>query len=70
VVDDPDPLRSFYLMRLCRHYVIANSTFSWWAAWLGQYQLKTVCVPSVWNREEIRFPRGLFPDSWKVISSD
>jgi hypothetical protein len=70
VIDDPDPLRSFYLMRLCTHYVIANSTFSWWAAWLGQNPLKTVCVPSVWNRGERRFPRGLFPDAWKVIPSD
>lgn len=67
VIDDDDPLRSFYLMRLCRHYIIANSTFSWWAAWLGRYSLKTVCVPSVWNRGERRFPRDLFPPSWKIV---
>ena len=68
VIEDRDPLRSFYLMRLCKHFIIANSTFSWWAAWLGKYALKTVCVPAVWNRGERHFPRDLFPPDWKVIS--
>ena len=67
VIDDDDPLRSFYLMRLCKHFIIANSTFSWWAAWLGQYSMKTVCVPPVWNRGERRFPRDLFPPAWKIV---
>jgi hypothetical protein len=67
VIDDADPLRSFYLMRLCKHFIIANSTFSWWAAWLGRNPAKTVCVPSVWNSGEKRFPRDLFPPAWKVV---
>lgn len=67
VIDDSDPLRSFYLMRLCKHFIIANSTFSWWAAWLGQYSIKTVCVPPVWNRGERRFPRDLFPPAWRIV---
>jgi hypothetical protein len=66
-VIDEDPLQSFYLMRLCRHFIIANSTFSWWAAWLGGHAMKTVCVPSVWNRGERHFPRDLFPPGWKVV---
>lgn len=66
VIDDADSLRSFYLMRLCKHFIIANSTFSWWAAWLGGFSMKTVCVPSVWNRGERRFPRDLFPPGWRV----
>jgi hypothetical protein len=67
VIDDDDPFRNFYLMRLCKHFIIANSTFSWWAAWLGQYSMKTVCVPPVWNRGERRFPRDLFPPAWKIV---
>ena len=67
VIDDDDPHRSFYLMRMCKHFIIANSTFSWWAAWLGRDPAKMVCVPSVWNRRERRFPRDLFPPSWKVV---
>jgi hypothetical protein len=69
VIDDDDPLRSFYLMTLCKHFIIANSTFSWWAGWLGGYSMKTVCVPPVWNRGEKRFPRDLFPPAWRVVPS-
>jgi hypothetical protein len=69
VVDDDDPIRTFYLMRLCKHFIIANSTFSWWAAWLGGNSMKTVCVPSVWNCGERHFPSDMFPASWKVVSA-
>jgi hypothetical protein len=67
VIDDDDPLRNFYLMRLCKHFIIANSTFSWWAAWLGKHSMKTVCAPSVWNRGERRFPRDMFPPAWRIV---
>lgn len=29
-------LTDFYMMRRCRHFIISNSTFAWWAAWLGE----------------------------------
>ena len=70
VLSETDTLRSFYLMRLCKHFIIANSSYSWWAAWLGKDSKKTVCVPSVWNSGERRFPQDLFPVDWKVISPD
>jgi hypothetical protein len=67
VIEEADPLKSFYLMRQCRHFVVANSTFSWWAAWLGEYPGKMVWVPSVWNQGEKRFPSELFPENWSVV---
>lgn len=37
-----------FIMRKCSHYVIANSTFSWWAAFLGQVASSCVVVPRAW----------------------
>ena len=67
VIEEEDALRSFYLMRQCKRFVLSNSTFGWWAAWLGECAIKTVCVPSVWNQGEKRFPAEMFPESWKIV---
>jgi hypothetical protein len=43
-----DTLEDFRLMSLGRHFIIPNSTFSWWAAWLGRANDKVVVVPNSW----------------------
>jgi hypothetical protein len=44
-----NPLADFYLLSRCAHFVIANSSFSWWAAWLGRGEDSIIHAPSPWN---------------------
>jgi len=45
MVDAIDDLR---LMAACRHHIIANSSLSWWGAWLAQHQGQVVAAPCPW----------------------
>ena len=62
----------FELMRHCKHYIIANSSFSWWPAWLSDYPLKIVCCPARWTTiktpTEESYYRMLIPEDWVRIS--
>lgn len=51
------------LMRRCRHNIIANSSFSWWGAWLNENRDKSVIAPLRWFRETVD-TRDLIPESW------
>jgi hypothetical protein len=52
------------LMSLCRHHIIANSSFSWWGAWLSRNPGKIVIAPQKWfNRDDINTD-DLIPEGW------
>lgn len=52
------------LMSLCKHNIIANSTFSWWGAWLNANPDKMVFAPARWFNDSTIDTRDLFPDNW------
>ena len=76
MVDVPRSIMSkdiieFYLMKSCKHHIIANSTFSWWAAWLGKNANQIVISPDFKSFTGIcgwGF-KGLIPKKWNIINN-
>lgn len=64
-----DPIIDLALMSSCKHIITSNSSFSWWAAWLGDHENKQVLTPYVditgsvgsWSFD------GLIPPDWEII---
>jgi hypothetical protein len=54
-----------YLMSRCRHNIIANSSFSWWAAWLNTNPGKTVIAPRNWFNKGPKDTQDMIPEGWQ-----
>lgn len=57
----------FRLMTICKHHIIANSSFSWWGAWLSEYPAKVVFAPKAWFKTSERDSKDIVPESWQLI---
>lgn len=69
VTDDIEDWQQLLLMSACGHNIIANSSFSWWGAYLNTNPKKIVCYPEVWfGPKAPNDTSDLFPESWTKIS--
>ncbi len=56
-----------YLMSCCKYFIIPNSTFSWWGAWLSERDGKVVICPQKWFADESINTSDLIPEDWIKI---
>ena len=57
------------LMSACHHHIVANSSFSWWGAWLHPLPESVVVAPARWvNDQRLQNPR-LLPPHWELIAT-
>jgi hypothetical protein len=55
------------LMSSCRHHILANSTFSWWGAWLNPSEDKVVLAPRQWHLRADSYYPELMPPEWELL---
>lgn len=63
--EEENSIFDMFLMSKCKHNIIANSSFSWWGAWLNQNKDKEVIAPSRWlNTEKVE---DIWCEGWMII---
>jgi hypothetical protein len=60
----PHSYKDMQLISMCKHNIIANSSFSWWGAWLNSNPDKIVTAPAKWFNDQTAANKDLVPNSW------
>lgn len=63
----PTASHDMHLLSMCKHHIVANSSFSWWGAWLCQNPNKMILSPETWitdfNKHK-RLTQNIIPENW------
>jgi hypothetical protein len=62
-------LKDMRLMRSCKHFIIGNSSFSWWSAWLSEGEDKVVIAPKPWFIVDTISIDERLPTDWRLVDS-
>ena len=61
-------IEDFYLMAQCKHNIISNSTFSWWAAFLNANENNMVIAPKKWYSDASHYNyKDVYPQDWIIV---
>lgn len=70
IIDNNQGLESYNdlrLMALCKHHIIANSTFSWWGAWLANHKNQIVIAPEKWFIGSTEIMKDIYCKNWMKL---
>jgi hypothetical protein len=71
IEDNPDYI-DMWIMSMCTHNIITNSSFSWWGAWLNTNSNKKVIAPEKWFGSKLSHndTKDLYPPTWNIIKEN